>query len=293
MSAGFSGNYGYSLPRDWAYDQIATISVGSGDGYINIDNNIASGRDVGQGSFNPPRIGLPDTYFDGAYYLSLQHDVGAYMESIGFPESSLNRIYSHSECLESIMAEGRLMTEISHRYQMRKALIQTSAYWEMCHYDLMDLTVDAAVVYCHTATGGSTITPVRDSSAGVAQISGTVGIIAWNHCINNALAEGPILDPDVDSDLWVMWHQLNQNNDFSIATVPLIHMWGADGKPGGVNPPGGETIIRRPRLDYTDREIFEVLRRSQGWGNEAEEHAQKRMALYQIFERCNSIIRGA
>jgi peptidoglycan hydrolase-like protein with peptidoglycan-binding domain len=53
MSTGFSGNLGYPLPDNWAFDQISTISVGSGAGLIEIDNNIVSGRDSGQNSFNP------------------------------------------------------------------------------------------------------------------------------------------------------------------------------------------------------------------------------------------------
>ncbi|ARC83147.1 putative peptidoglycan binding domain protein [Clostridium argentinense CDC 2741] len=47
MSTGFSGNLGYSLPKDWSFDQIATITIGTGAGQIEIDNNIASGRDIG------------------------------------------------------------------------------------------------------------------------------------------------------------------------------------------------------------------------------------------------------
>jgi peptidoglycan hydrolase-like protein with peptidoglycan-binding domain len=47
MSSGFSGNLGYPLPHDWAFDQIATISHGSGYGYIEIDKDISSGKDIG------------------------------------------------------------------------------------------------------------------------------------------------------------------------------------------------------------------------------------------------------
>lgn len=47
MSTGFSGNLGFSLPSDWAFDQFATVSLGSGDGYIEIDKNGFSGRDCG------------------------------------------------------------------------------------------------------------------------------------------------------------------------------------------------------------------------------------------------------
>ncbi len=47
MSTGFSGNLGFTLPSDWAFDQFATVSLGSGDGYIEIDKNGFSGRDSG------------------------------------------------------------------------------------------------------------------------------------------------------------------------------------------------------------------------------------------------------
>lgn len=47
MSTGFSGNLGYPLPSNWAFDQISAITVGSGSGQIQIDNDIKSGRDNG------------------------------------------------------------------------------------------------------------------------------------------------------------------------------------------------------------------------------------------------------
>ncbi|APC65579.1 hypothetical protein AAV35_004485 [Salimicrobium jeotgali] len=50
MSTGFSGNLGYPLPGNWAFNQISTITIGSGDGQIQIDNNIKSGRDNGASS---------------------------------------------------------------------------------------------------------------------------------------------------------------------------------------------------------------------------------------------------
>ncbi|QLG38567.1 DUF1906 domain-containing protein [Paenibacillus sp. E222] len=61
MSTGFSGNLGYPLPKNWAFDQISTISIGSGDGKIEIDNNIASGRDTGVSSVDP---GVTDKYLN-------------------------------------------------------------------------------------------------------------------------------------------------------------------------------------------------------------------------------------
>ncbi|WP_369246955.1 glycoside hydrolase domain-containing protein [Streptomyces sp. R41] len=291
MSSGFSGNYGYPLPADWAYDQIVTRTVGSGDGKIEIDNNIASGRDIGENSFNKPRGVLPDVRFLGGYLNALHDDIGKYMQSIGFPNDGGNRIFSHTECFETVLAHDDVVTAQSNRYNMRKALIQTSAYWEMRHYDIIDQAVDAAVVYYHTGVGGG-MTPKRDSSTGIAQISGEVGIRAWNHCITKGYVSGTILDPAKDADIWTMWQKVNKDNAYALQTVSLIHLWDAEGKPGGQNPPAGETTLRSMRLDYTESEIFQVLRRYQGWGTEAEEHATKRMALYQIFEKYNGIVRN-
>lgn len=47
MSTGFSGNLGYSMPTNWAFDQFYTTSIGSGAGYLEIDKNGFSGKDHG------------------------------------------------------------------------------------------------------------------------------------------------------------------------------------------------------------------------------------------------------
>ncbi len=51
MSSGFSGNLGYKIPTDWAFDQISTITIGSGSGLIEIDNDISSGKDSGVSNY--------------------------------------------------------------------------------------------------------------------------------------------------------------------------------------------------------------------------------------------------
>jgi peptidoglycan hydrolase-like protein with peptidoglycan-binding domain len=51
MSAGFSGNLGFRMPDDWAFDQFANLegenALGEGDARIEIDKNAVSGRDQG------------------------------------------------------------------------------------------------------------------------------------------------------------------------------------------------------------------------------------------------------
>ncbi len=55
MSWGYSGNLGYPLPKNWAFDQITNLTVGSGTDAFEIDNDIASGADLGFNSVSRPR----------------------------------------------------------------------------------------------------------------------------------------------------------------------------------------------------------------------------------------------
>lgn len=74
MSTGYSGNLGFPLPSDWAFDQILEYSIGSGSGAIAIDKDIASGRNPGETSLRTPENMV--TYFSwlhsqAVYYRSL------------------------------------------------------------------------------------------------------------------------------------------------------------------------------------------------------------------------------
>ncbi|MEU4218065.1 glycoside hydrolase domain-containing protein [Actinoplanes sp. NPDC026623] len=287
LSSGFSGNYGYALPADWAYDQFVTRVVGTGTGSIEIDNDIASGRDTGQASFNPARAVVADVRLDSSLHNSLMIDIGKYMESIGYPNDGGLKNFQHWKCFQStVLDHDDVITQQSNLYNMRKALIQTSAYWEMRHWGPEDDVQDARVEAYHLGVPGG----VRDSSTGIAQITGEAAIRAWNYCITKGLVTGSTSDPANDGDVYAMWKKV-QDEAFALQTVSLLHLWGAAGKPGGSNPPEGETVLRPMALDYNDKENFEILRRYQGWGDVAVDGGQKRMALYYIFEKYNGIAR--
>lgn len=51
MSTGFSGNLGFPMPRQWAFDQFIEFTIGSGAGAVAIDNDAVSGRDLGFNRF--------------------------------------------------------------------------------------------------------------------------------------------------------------------------------------------------------------------------------------------------
>ncbi|MEG7284084.1 glycoside hydrolase domain-containing protein [Bacillus sp. 0909A] len=54
MSTGFSGNLGYPMPNNWAFDQFYEGTIGSGSGSIGIDKDGFSGKDSGVSHVNPP-----------------------------------------------------------------------------------------------------------------------------------------------------------------------------------------------------------------------------------------------
>ncbi|MEU4209744.1 glycoside hydrolase domain-containing protein [Streptomyces sp. NPDC026206] len=131
MSAGFSGNLGHSLPENWAFDQIATVSVGSGDGRIEIDNNILSGRDMGQNSFDPVPPQRPDVDFSRTYWPALLRDIRACMESMWVPEKGAIGPSSTTECLENVIHYDRHITSLARKLGIRKALVQAPVLWQL------------------------------------------------------------------------------------------------------------------------------------------------------------------
>ena len=58
MSTGFSGNLGFGMPANWAFDQFHTITIGSGEGQIEIDKNGYSGRDPAVSELDPVNISI-------------------------------------------------------------------------------------------------------------------------------------------------------------------------------------------------------------------------------------------
>ncbi|PWG59249.1 glycoside hydrolase domain-containing protein [Bifidobacterium catulorum] len=64
MSSGFSGNMGYRLPSNWAFDQIANVTITDGATSLEIDKDVVSGMDIGimqetrdEGYIAPPPLG--------------------------------------------------------------------------------------------------------------------------------------------------------------------------------------------------------------------------------------------
>lgn len=85
MSTGFSGNLGFKIPDNWAFDQFTTTTVGTGSGQIEIDKDAYSGRDIGLVS----NLFLTDV---GKVYYSLLDMYNLAMEYTNNDQSESNRL---------------------------------------------------------------------------------------------------------------------------------------------------------------------------------------------------------
>ncbi|MDQ1023502.1 hypothetical protein QF035_001084 [Streptomyces umbrinus] len=214
------------MPGDWAFDQIATVTVGTGAGAIEIDKNIASGRDVGQSSFDPgaDTAGL-DVDFNATYRAAMLQEVRSYLESIGVPETggdgwtdtdwaTLGGI-SNTNAFDLVLSADWLFTSLARQLRVRKALIQAPVLWELRKFNPLDVVADTAV-----KTGVD-----DDCSTGWAQIFAWVAIDARNHCVEQGIINGSILDDPRDKPS--VWTQLNEDPIYNIKSAAYLTIFNA------------------------------------------------------------------
>ncbi|MYQ43032.1 Putative peptidoglycan binding domain-containing protein [Streptomyces sp. LamerLS-316] len=283
MSSGFSGNLGYPLPSKWSFDQISTITVGSGSGSIEIDNNIASGRDTGQGDFDAPIpfYGIDTDLDTDAYRASMLTDVQTYLKSIGVAETggdgwtdtdwaTLGGI-STTEAYDAVVDTDALFTSLARTLKIRKALIQAPVMWELRKLNPLDFVADAAV------QAGQK----DDCSTGWGQIFAKTAIMARNYCIGEGIISGTGMDYDDKDDLKTVWDKLHNDQEYNIRSVAYTLIFNAE-------------LLGIPRPDLTsDDHIAEaVLGRYNGTGPDAEQYGAELMGLYRVLENYNALSRA-
>jgi peptidoglycan hydrolase-like protein with peptidoglycan-binding domain len=280
MSSGFSGNLGYPLPSNWAFDQISTIKVGSGSGLIEIDNNIVSGRDFGQSDFNPGAdLGGLDTDLDKDAYRSLMlQDVKAYLESIGVPETggdgwtdkdwaTLGGI-STTKAFDLVLSADWLFTSLARQLKLRKALIQAPVMWELRKMNPLDVAADEAV-----KKGLD-----DDCSTGWGQIFAWVTIDARNYCMQQGIING---SPLTDDDIPTVWKQLNEDETYNIRSVAYLTIYNAH-----------QIDAPRPNLNTTQAQTQALLARYNGTGPDAAQYGRELLGLYNVLENYNALSRA-
>lgn len=79
MSWGFSGNLGYPMPKNWAFNQIETLSLGSGTGAIDVDKDVHNSQaDSGVSEVNSPDSPIDQflTYLNTLYLTAVDYGTG-------------------------------------------------------------------------------------------------------------------------------------------------------------------------------------------------------------------------
>ncbi|WP_409239585.1 glycoside hydrolase domain-containing protein [Streptomyces sp. PA5.6] len=284
MSTGFSGNLGYPLPEDWAFDQIATVKVGSGSGEIEIDNNIVSGRDNGQGEYDMGQSddGL-DVSFDKAQRNAMLADVQSYFVNVmKVPEQGGTgglafSVRTTTKCFDILMDYDWLLTRLARNLRMRKALIQCPLMWELRAMNTADGLADELVIDHYT---GGTSTK-NDSSTGPGQIFAATAIRSRNHAIRQGLIAGTIMDAAKESDLWAVWQPLHDDTVYNMSTVPLVLIEGAH-----------DVGAARPSLDTSEEDSRRALARYNGTDESAQGYGTALLGLYRVFEKYHAPLRG-
>ncbi|CAL9328902.1 glycoside hydrolase domain-containing protein [Streptomyces sp. enrichment culture] len=286
MSTGFSGNLGYPLPGDWAFDQISTISVGAGSGLIEIDNNIVSGRDSGQNTYNPQQITADlDVSMDMSRRNALLADVQSYLlNSLGVPEEGGDEgaqsltYRSTTKSFDILMSFDGLVTRLARTFRMRKALIQSPLLWETRMYNRLDVLGDEAVIDHYDGTGLST---KNDASTGLGQIFAATAIRGRNHCIRAGLIGGTIMDAANENDLWNVWQRLHNDHEYNISTMPTVLIEGA-----------ADVGVPQPSMSTSEEHTRLTLARYNGTDERAQNYGRAMLGLHQVFEKYNAPLRG-
>jgi len=289
MSTGFSGNLGYPIPDNWAFDQISTVSVGSGTGAVEIDNDIYSGVDRGQNSFDPTSSDdALDVEFDPTLESTLVIDVRNYLVTeAGLPEeggvADLSYLHTTTESIEVVLAHDALITRLARMLRMRKALVQATILWEYRIADHKDELSDWGVRTYYTLGDVDPTNEVikNDGSTGLGQIFAQTAIDSRNYVIGQGIISGRVMNPTSEADLWEIWQKLNSDDVFNIQTVAHVLIRAAF-----------LANLPAPRLDYNDESTRLVMRRYQGTGELANTESYLRLGLYRVLEKYNATLRG-
>lgn len=280
MSSGFSGNLGYPMPTNWAFDQIATITVGSGSGAIEIDKNIASGRDTGQGDFNAGGYteGLDVDLDKDAYRNSMLADVKSYLESIGVPETGGDGWFdddwatlggiSTTKAFDLVLSADWLFTSLARQLKLRKALIQAPVLWELRKMNPLDFAADEAV-----KNGFD-----DDCSTGWGQIFAWVAIDARNYCMQQGIINGT---PLTNSDIPVVWENLHEDPTYNIRSAAYLTVYNAH-----------QLGAPRPSLTTSPAQTQALLARYNGTGDDAAKYGRELIGLYNVLENYNQLSRN-
>lgn len=311
MSTGYSGNLGFALPSNWAFDQISGFSLSAGDRIVDYDNNVMSGHDQGQRVFSSRMVPREDVLFSGSWD-NLYTELIAKVRSFGHGERKQpaaipsGEVFLHTlrEALDKVAQHDQLITERANLMSIRKALIQVPILWEYYGITSDDVGGDALMnswisglvlpegVYERLRTFG-----MLQTSTGISQIFPTQSLKSsqWVNRADTYGLDDVTGDPLSQDAVTIEWIGLYQDESFDVVRTASVIAWGASGvRSDGVQPEeidaGSDGIIG---LTASDTWIRAALRAYTGpFGDpHTEANATQEKAVYDIFEKYNKIAR--
>ncbi|WP_084011613.1 glycoside hydrolase domain-containing protein [Paenibacillus kribbensis] len=300
MSTGFSGNLGYNLPANWAFDQISTIKIGTEDGAIEIDNNIQSGRDMGVKKVSvPTSIPLDDSYFLAEYRDAMTEAQIKLADEQLTAVQKAKSLRSPAKALSIVLEHDSLITNLSRIYSIRKALIQCVLMRELCTEGADDTVADGLVIQYYgykksyeawdaLPTAVKIITPAptpplvikEDASTGLGQIFAATAIDSINFAVGIGIVTDRVYDIDNWKDMDYIWDKLHTDNNFNVSTCALVLIRAAN-----------KVGLSRDYYEFGEAETKSVITRYNGTGDSAVNYGNLVYQTYLLFEKYNKIIR--
>ncbi|TKJ83752.1 hypothetical protein PaeCFBP13512_22310 [Paenibacillus sp. CFBP13512] len=300
MSTGFSGNLGYNLPINWAFDQISTIFIGSGEGAIEIDNNIMSGRDLGVSKVSTPiELALDDVELPTEYKDLVMKEASDKVDELLTTLQRAKSVRTPQEAAQIVISLDEYITEQSRRFSIRKALIQSVLLRELSTEGQDDTVSDALVIsyyaYKNSFEFWDNLPPITkaftpaptlpafarpDASTGIGQIFASTAIDSINYAISEGLITGNPYDYEKWKEVEYIWNKLHNDKQFSIETCALVLIRAAN-------------LIGLPskHYGYSGTEIKDIITRYNGKGEEALAYSDVVYQFYPILEKYNKLAR--
>jgi peptidoglycan hydrolase-like protein with peptidoglycan-binding domain len=223
MSTGYQGNLAQRLPTNWAFDQVQTLTVGSGTAAVEIDKNIASGRNTAvtaltsaKGMGDDPAIPAArfDHFWDECFQACYRYPDTAAQQAI--------MLLNQSDTKARVQNHDGYITQLAAKYNVHKALVLTVMIWESLCINVTDDGRDAQVTAYYAAVLAGKEPPVgsiRDSSTGICQIFAETGIAARNWARSLGYLSDRVYDFEKPEDAWEIWLNLRDNQEFALETA--------------------------------------------------------------------------
>lgn len=281
MSTGFSGNLGYPMPKNWAFNQIKEYQLSSSDANSRIDKLIVSGRDAGQSSVSESTA--REGYFDSSETVALARELTSWFEvNMTTAQKAASTNPSITANVDYMLKFDKQITRLSRSFHMNKAFIQSVFLWEYTLQNLGDVAADQAVrVYYDAKLSGKSPVPgsPSDSSTGLCQIFSRTAIAATDFVAEKGLYGGRKFDSSDWKDVWQMWSDLqDEETNLTMAALVIVHAASQVGLEGKYWLPSISSVRK-------------ILGRYNGTNSDATEYGRRNSGLYSILDRYNSLTR--